>query len=162
MPAAPTWSSRICSQPPAGCADLAHAAQGEFRRRRQRRRLVRVVADSPVVVESLGNLRDAARALFRELAGGASLDVLGTAMHESWQTKRALPGVTDSEIDGWYDTALRAGATGGKLLGSGSGGFLLLYAPAERQADVRRALGELREFAFAPESEGTRIIYVGR
>ena len=58
--------------------------------------------------------------------------------------------------------ARAAGAIGGKLLGSGSGGFLLVYVPVERQAEVRRALGDLREFAFAPETEGTRIIYVGR
>ena len=83
-------------------------------------------------------------------------------MHESWQRKRELPGVTDAEIDGWYEAARAAGAIGGKLLGSGSGGFLLVYVPVERQAEVRRALGDLREFAFAPETEGTRIIYVGR
>jgi hypothetical protein len=39
---------------------------------------------------------------------------------------------------------------------------LLVYVPVERQPDLRRALGDLREFAFGPESEGTRIIYVGR
>jgi hypothetical protein len=37
-----------------------------------------------------------------------------------------------------------------------------MYVPVDRQGDVRRALADLREFAFAPESEGTRIIYVGR
>jgi len=119
-------------------------------------------AEDPGVMAGLAKLRDDARALFRDLAGGASLDVLGEALHENWLTKRELPGVTDGEIDGWYETARGAGATGGKLLGSGSGGFLLLYVLPERQADVRRALGDLREFAFAPESEGTRIIYVGR
>ena len=120
------------------------------------------VAGEPGTVARLERLRDDALALFRELSGGAGLDVLGEAMHESWQRKRELPGVTDDQIDGWYEAARSAGATGGKLLGSGSGGFLLVYAPVERQADVRRALGGLREFAFTPESEGTRIIHVGR
>jgi D-glycero-alpha-D-manno-heptose-7-phosphate kinase len=120
------------------------------------------VAGEPETVARLERLRDDALALFRELSSGAGLDVLGEAMHESWQRKRELPGVTDDQIDGWYEAARSAGATGGKLLGSGSGGFLLVYAPVERQADVRRALGGLREFAFAPESEGTRIIHVGR
>jgi D-glycero-alpha-D-manno-heptose-7-phosphate kinase len=125
-------------------------------------RRLEAVADEPQTVAALGRLRDAAHELFRELSGGASADVLGEAMHEAWQQKRALPGVTDGEIDGWYEAACAAGATGGKLLGSGSGGFLLVYVPAERQADVRRALRDLREFAFAFESEGTRIVYVGR
>ena len=120
------------------------------------------VAGEPETVARLERLRDDALALFRELSGGAGPDVLGEAMHESWQRKRELPGVTDAEIDGWYEAARAAGAIGGKLLGSGSGGFLLVYVPVERQAEVRRALGDLREFAFAPETEGTRIIYVGR
>ena len=120
------------------------------------------VAGEPETVARLERLRDDALTLFRELSGGAGPDVLGHAMHESWLRKRELPGVTDAEIDGWYEAARAAGAIGGKLLGSGSGGFLLVYVPAERQAKVRRALGDLREFAFAPETEGTRIIYVGR
>jgi D-glycero-alpha-D-manno-heptose-7-phosphate kinase len=120
------------------------------------------VAGEPETVARLEQLRDDALALFRELSGGAGLDVLGEAMHESWQRKRELPGVTDDQIDRWYEAARAAGATGGKLLGSGSGGFLLVYVPVERQADVRRALGDLRELPFVPESEGTRIIHVGR
>jgi D-glycero-alpha-D-manno-heptose-7-phosphate kinase len=125
------------------------------------RRLQALVGE-PRTVAALAGLRDDALALFRDLSGGASLDVLGEAMHASWQRKRGLPGVTDAEIDGWYEAARKAGAVGGKLLGSGSGGFLLVYVPVERQPDVRRALGDLRELAFAAESEGTRIIYVGR
>jgi len=120
------------------------------------------VAGKPETVARLERLRDDALALFRDLSGGAGLDVLGKAMNEGWQRKRELPGVTDAQIDGWYEAARVAGAIGGKLLGAGSGGFLLMYVPVDRQGDVRRALADLREFAFAPESEGTRIIYVGR
>jgi D-glycero-alpha-D-manno-heptose-7-phosphate kinase len=123
---------------------------------------LKAVAGEPETVARLERLRDDALALFRDLSGGAGLDVLGEAMNEGWQRKRELPGVTDAQIDGWYEAARVAGAIGGKLLGAGSGGFLLMYVPVERQGDVRRALADLREFAFAPESEGTRIIYVGR
>ena len=100
--------------------------------------------------------------LYRELVRGAGVDVLGEALHESWLKKRELPGVTDPEIDGWYDAARAAGATGGKVLGSGGGGFLLLYVPAAAQSAVRAALPGLREFPFALDREGSRIIYVGR
>ena len=75
------------------------------------------VAGEPETVARLARLRDNALALFRELSGGAGPDVLGEAMHESWQRKRELPGVTDAEIDGWYEAARAAGAIGGKLLG---------------------------------------------
>lgn len=50
----------------------------------------------------------------------------GKLLHESWMLKRALtPHITTSAIDAIYDTALKAGATGGKLLGAGGGGFIL-------------------------------------
>ena len=109
-----------------------------------------------------GRLAQSARELYRELVGGAGVDVLGEALHESWLKKRELPGVTDPEIDGWYDAARGAGATGGKVLGSGGGGFLLLYVPAAAQSAVRAALSGLREFPFSLDREGSRIIYVGR
>ncbi len=114
------------------------------------------------VVGNLGRLRDAARDLYDALGHGQGPELLGTALHESWLMKRDLPSVSDDEIDGWYEAARSAGATGGKLLGSGAGGFLLFYVPAERQAAVRATLGGLRELKFSFDSEGTRIIYVGR
>ena len=114
------------------------------------------------VVDNLGRLRDAAHSLFAALGSGRGPDVLGEALHESWLMKRDLPGVSDDEIDGWYEAALSAGAIGGKILGSGAGGFLLFYVPVERQDAVRAALGDLRELGFRLDSEGTRIIYVGR
>jgi D-glycero-alpha-D-manno-heptose-7-phosphate kinase len=119
-------------------------------------------ADDPRVIANLERLRDAARELFQALGSGSGPDVVGEALHESWLMKRDLPGVSDDEIDGWYDAARAAGAVGGKLLGSGSGGFLLFYVPTERQSAVRAALGGLRELSFSLDSEGTRIIYVGR
>jgi D-glycero-alpha-D-manno-heptose-7-phosphate kinase len=120
------------------------------------------VAETPEVVANLAQLAESARALYRELVGGAAVDVLGEALHESWLRKRELPGVTDLEIDGWYDAARAAGALGGKVLGSGGGGFLLLYVPVAAQPAVRAALPGLREFPFGLDREGSRIIYVGR
>jgi D-glycero-alpha-D-manno-heptose-7-phosphate kinase len=120
------------------------------------------VARDPGVVANLGQLAESARALYRELSSGADCDVLGQALHDSWLRKRELPGVTDPEIDGWYEEARGAGAIGGKVLGSGGGGFLLLYVPSAAQPAVRAALSGLREFPFAVDREGSRIIYVGR
>ena len=62
-------------------------------------------------------------------------------------------------IDEQYEIALNAGAKGGKLLGSGGGGFLLFYCEPENQASVRSALVDLKEMSFQLEPEGTKLVY---
>ena len=72
----------------------------------------------------------------------------GELMHEHWEAKRArTSGMSNADIDHHYETARAAGALGGKVVGAGAGGFLLVYAPEPNR--VRRAmraegLGELR------------------
>ena len=61
-----------------------------------------------------------------------------------------------------YDAARKAGAIGGKLLGAGRAGFLMLFCPPERQAAVRERLKDVREEPFSFEPEGSKIVYVGR
>jgi len=90
-------------------------------------------------------------------------EAVGKLLHRSWMIKRQIAsGITDPRIDEWYKSALEAGAQGGKILGAGGGGFLLLYCDPEKQGQlVRRmeALG-LRRIPFALEGQGSRIIYV--
>jgi len=89
------------------------------------------------------------------------LRAFGEILHEGWEAKRRLTdGISSAQIDEWYARARKAGALGGKLLGAGGGGFLLLYAPAERHTAILRALPELRPTAFRLESQGSKIIYV--
>jgi len=89
------------------------------------------------------------------------LDSIGEIMHDGWLSKRQLAqGISNERIDGWYAHARAAGAIGGKVLGAGGGGFLLLYAHPERQAAIERALPELRRIEFAFEPQGSKIIYV--
>jgi D-glycero-alpha-D-manno-heptose-7-phosphate kinase len=114
--------------------------------------------------EQLARKRDAAIALYSRLAGDdVDFDELGRLLHEDWLLKRSLdPSVSNDEIDGLYETALAAGALGGKLLGAGGGGFLLFYVPEESQAAVRSALRDLRELAFRFEQHGSRIVFIDR
>jgi D-glycero-alpha-D-manno-heptose-7-phosphate kinase len=108
-------------------------------------------------VEALCAMRDLAYEL-RERLGAGDANAFGELLHENWELKRSLTqGVSDPEIDGWYETALAAGATGGKLLGAGGGGFLLLVAAPERQATVRAALAQLRQVPFHFTARGTQI-----
>lgn len=88
-------------------------------------------------------------------------DSFGELLHENWELKRSLSAqVSNAQIDDWYDRARRAGALGGKLLGAGSGGFLMFYTPPERQEVVAQALSDLRPIKFGFEPEGSKIIFV--
>lgn len=84
----------------------------------------------------------------------------GAILDENWNLKRSLSdGVSTADIDEWYDLARRAGAEGGKILGAGSGGFLMLYADEERHPQIEQALHFLRRIPFGFEPSGSRIIF---
>lgn len=97
------------------------------------------------------------------LESDADLAPFGNLLHESWQQKRTLAnGISNSAIDAAYNRAREAGALGGKLLGAGGRGFLLLFAPPVTQAAIRDALTSLREVPFSFSQEGSRIIFQAR
>lgn len=94
------------------------------------------------------------------LQGQGDLDAFGRLLDESWRLKRTLTArISTPQIDELYDAARRAGALGGKLLGAGGGGFLLLFVRPEEQARVKRALGGLLHVPFRFETLGSRIIF---
>lgn len=91
-----------------------------------------------------------------------NIDKIGKILHEGWLHKQKLASsVSNAIINEYYDKAIAAGALGGKILGSGGGGFLLFYCKEEHQDAVRAALSSLRELKFKFEPEGSKIIYVG-
>ena len=86
-------------------------------------------------------------------------DAVGELLHETWMLKRQLAsGISSDEIERAYESARRAGALGGKITGAGGGGFMLIYAPAERQPGVREALAGLQELPFHFEPNGAKVI----
>lgn len=110
---------------------------------------------------ALGNMQAMvrqARGLRAELM--TDVDIIGSYLHEGWLRKRSLSeGITNPRIDDAYDRAIAAGATGGKLLGAGDSGFLLVYAPDESRAAVCEALAEYRAYDVRFDPIGTTIIY---
>ena len=97
----------------------------------------------------------------RDILLRGTLDEYGELLHEHWMRKRGLaPGMSDSNIDEHYETARRAGAVGGKLMGAGGGGFLLFYVrPSERPSVVEALLRRgLRRMEFRFHFEGARLI----
>ena len=88
------------------------------------------------------------------------LDQFGRMLDYTWKLKRGVnKAVTTNQIDQAYETAIAAGALGGKLLGAGGGGFLLFYVQPEKQDQVRKALHNLKEIPFRFETGGARILY---
>ena len=75
--------------------------------------------------------------------------------------KRSLGhGISNPMIDDWYNAARAAGAQGGKLLGAGGGGFLLMMAPVDKHDAIREKLGHPRELPFNIDRRGSRIIFI--
>lgn len=116
----------------------------------------------------IGSLGDKERTIRRFVAmvdealaivHGGRWEDFGHLLDEAWHLKRALsPSVSTGLVDEAYAKARAAGALGGKLLGAGGGGFLLLFAPPERHPDVIRALSHLLHVPFDFEPAGSHIV----
>jgi D-glycero-alpha-D-manno-heptose-7-phosphate kinase len=87
------------------------------------------------------------------------IEQFGELLHEGWLLKRGMSAlVTNYDIDAAYSRAMSCGAIGGKLLGAGGGGFMLVFARPEDQARIRESVGML-EVPVAFESTGSQIIH---
>lgn len=96
----------------------------------------------------------------KELLNGDDFDAFGRLLHDSWQLKRSLSDkVTTPVIEEIYAAAMAAGALGGKVLGAGGGGFVLLFVPSENQRRVREKLSKFLQVPFRFENLGTQIIF---
>lgn len=112
-------------------------------------------------LDILKNMRDQSIVLRDAIING-DIDLFGATLHNGWMLKKQLVGgISNNEFDTYYDRAINAGALGGKILGAGGGGFLMLYCPMEKQDNVRRALYGLKETTVGLEPQGSKIIYIG-
>jgi len=94
------------------------------------------------------------------LTSKTPLGEFGRLLDLTWKLKRGITNtISTSHIDALYDSAVRAGALGGKLLGAGGGGFLLFYVEPEHQERVREALNGLMYVPFRFENKGTSMIF---
>ena len=81
-------------------------------------------------------------------------------LDKSWKIKRTLTkDITNPRMDEIYDTAIRAGAIGGKLCGAGGGGFFLFFVPSEHQQRVKDALRDLLWVPFGFENSGSHVAF---
>lgn len=113
---------------------------------RRQLRILRDIVDEAVNILASGSIRD-----------------FGELLHETWMEKRSLgEGVSNPEIDAMYAGARETGAIGGKILGAGGGGFMLLFAPPETHDAIREKLSGLLHVPFKFEFSGSQIIFYDR
>ncbi|HLG63500.1 MAG TPA: hypothetical protein VKY19_16290 [Ktedonosporobacter sp.] len=111
-------------------------------------------------VEALHRIKALAIAMQKALVAG-NLDHFGHLLDLGWQEKKQLSRkISSAAIDACYEAACRAGAIGGKIVGAGGGGFLLLYCPQSRQKAVRATLAHygLREMTFDLDFTGAQVL----
>ena len=124
---------------------------------------------SAVLAEQCANA-DANRPLMRRMAALAvdlkkelesgRLECVGPILDENWRLKRQISdSVSDAQIDDWYAMGLANGAQGGKLLGAGSGGFLMFFAAPDRHGRISRALSDLKPAKFRFDRTGAQIVF---
>ncbi len=95
----------------------------------------------------------------RRALEGDSPESFGEIMHEHWEHKRKRSsGMSNQQIDAWYELGRKNGAIGGKLVGAGGGGFLLFYASERRKLRAAMAGAGLEEVRFRFDFEGTRVV----
>ena len=112
------------------------------------------------VVKSLREIKDIGREISEAISKG-NLRRFGELLDVHWQSKKQLSkGISNPQIDTWYELAKRNGAIGGKISGAGGGGFLMLYCE-ENKARLRGAMraAGLRELKFRFDFEGSKVVF---
>tara|TARA_B100000767_G_C19623619_1_gene475172 strand:- start:509 stop:892 length:384 start_codon:yes stop_codon:yes gene_type:complete len=89
-----------------------------------------------------------------------NLDFIGNLLNEYWFLKKKLSTkVSNPKIDEIYSECINAGASGGKIIGSGGGGFLLIYCKKRFQHVLKKRLKKLPIVNFKFTEEGSKIIF---
>jgi D-glycero-alpha-D-manno-heptose-7-phosphate kinase len=125
-------------------SNIAKSKIENFNKREKELNLMRNMVDEAVSILHNTNL---------------SIDEFGKLLDLSWQFKRSLSDqVSTPEIDEIYNTAMNAGAIGGKILGAGGGGFILFFAKPEVQSTIRESLKKLVHVPFNFDNSGSRVV----
>jgi D-glycero-alpha-D-manno-heptose-7-phosphate kinase len=100
---------------------------------------------------------------FRKALEQGDIQTCGRLLHKNWELKtRMAAGISNPQIAAMYETAIQAGALGGKIAGAGGGGFLALLVPRDNQGAVFQAMEAFRELPFMLERSGSRVIFDAR
>lgn len=115
-------------------------------------------ANRNAILREMHQLVDEAQSALTNVSG--SLDEFGRLLDYTWRLKRQTGSrISTNSIDEMYARGVQAGALGGKLLGAGSGGFLIFYVQPEKREAVRQAMSDLLEIPFSFEENGSQVLY---
>ena len=119
------------------------------------------ILETPSKVRELGIMEELTKEAFDVLRSPfRDLNDFGKLLDENWKVKRSLtPQISNSVIDQIYRTALSNGAIGGKILGAGGGGFMILFADESKHQLIRSALSNIEFVPFRFEETGSKIVY---
>jgi len=118
------------------------------------------IKNTPSRKKELHAMRALVDEAVKTLTTNGDIRDFGKLLHEGWKLKRSISArISNNHVDDVYDQALAAGAIGGKLLGAGGGGFMLLFVEPDKQPVVRAKLAHLLHVPFAFESLGSQIIF---
>lgn len=96
----------------------------------------------------------------KEQLESGTLDCVGDLLDENWRLKAQLSaGISDPQIDAWYETGMSHGARGGKLLGAGNGGFIMFYAPQDEHDRIAAGLAGLQRVKFRFDRNGAQVVF---
>lgn len=98
--------------------------------------------------------------LFKVALEKGNFQEMGKILHQGWLLKKELSsGISNPRIDEMYNLALKAGAWGGKILGAGGGGFLLVFSSPDNQARIKQFLRDYQAVPFRFTEAGSKIVF---
>ena len=118
-------------------------------------------------IENMDNCVSQMHELYEIAEEGASIltrpnvpiEEFGKLLDKAWLNKRSLSNkISNNSIDNLYETAIKSGAIGGKVLGAGGGGFILFFVKPENQEKVKKALSKLTYVPFKFENTGSKVV----
>ena len=119
-----------------------------------------LTAGAPTVTKSLSLIKELGHQSWEALEKG-DLNRFGEIMHLHWEAKRRMSDkISGSQIDHWYSIARESGAMGGKIVGAGGGGFLMLYCENGVKPNLREAMTQqgLHEMPYHIDFEGSKVV----
>lgn len=119
-----------------------------------------LIKKTPEKKSELKTMYDSVYEAIKILNSNTDLKEFGKLLDENWRLKRSLTNkITTPVVDEIYSLAKKTGALGGKLLGAGGGGFMLIFAEPEVQPRIKSELNQFLYVPFQLENLGSQIIY---
>ena len=119
------------------------------------------ISETPSKNRELRDMQSLTKDAFELLKNSsADIDEFGQLLNTQWKIKKSLSDkITNSKLDEIYNTGIKNGAIGGKILGAGGGGFMLFYANKERHRQIIDSLSSKLFVPFRFDNSGSKIIY---